>query len=87
MPIESKNSIKNKILERVENTAAYSKENLKRNEKRKTTDMIPNMYCDKKLVEAFRKEAQSKKWLYTTLMNEILRDYFDRKEKTQNEDD
>ncbi|AXF97239.1 hypothetical protein [Spiroplasma phoeniceum] len=86
MPIESKNSIKKKILDRVENTAAYSKENLKRSGKRKTTDMIPNMYCDKKLVEAFRKEAQNKKWLYTTLMNEILKERYG-KENNNNEDD
>ena len=32
MPIESKNSMKNKILERVENTAPFSKENAKKKE-------------------------------------------------------
>jgi len=30
MPIESKNNIRNKILERVDNTAAFSKENAKK---------------------------------------------------------
>ncbi|WP_308149558.1 hypothetical protein [Spiroplasma sp. AdecLV25b] len=76
MPIETKNSIKNKILERVENTAAFSKENLKIKDKRIATCMIPNMYCEEELVEAFRKEAKDKKWLYTTLMNEILRERY-----------
>jgi len=48
MPVESKKNIRNKILERVENTAAFSKE------KRTTTDTIPNMCCEKKLVDAHR---------------------------------
>ncbi|WP_252319538.1 hypothetical protein [Spiroplasma endosymbiont of Lariophagus distinguendus] len=86
MPIETKNGIKNKILERVENTAAFSKENSKVKDKRFTTDMIPNMYCEKKLVEAFRKEAKEKKWLCTTLMNEILRERYGKGNK-KNEND
>ena len=32
MPIESKNNIRNKIFKRVENTAAFSKENAKKKE-------------------------------------------------------
>jgi len=32
MPIENKNNIRNKILEHVENTAAFSKENAKKKE-------------------------------------------------------
>jgi len=32
MPIESKNNIRNKIFEHVENTAAFSKENVKKKE-------------------------------------------------------
>jgi len=32
MPVESKNNIRNKILERVENTAAFSKEKAKKKE-------------------------------------------------------
>ncbi|BET39666.1 hypothetical protein [Spiroplasma ixodetis] len=86
MPIETKNVIKNKILERVENTAAFSKENSKAKDKRFTTDMIPNMYCEKELVETFRKEAKEKKWLYTTLMNEILRERYGKGNK-KNEND
>ena len=57
----------------------------KRKEKRTTTDTIPNMCHEKKLVDAFRQEVKEKKLLYATLMNEISRERY-RKEPTNNED-
>ena len=84
MPIESKNSMKNKILVCVENTGAFSKENAKKKELQQIR--YPICVVKKKLVDAFRQEAKEKKWLYATLMNEISRQRY-RKEPTNNEDD
>ncbi|WP_281268875.1 hypothetical protein [Spiroplasma phoeniceum] len=39
------------------------------------------------LVQKFRNLAKQKQWTNTTLMNNILKDYFDRLENSNNEDD
>lgn len=46
------------------------------------------MTCHKKLVKLFRQEAKRKKWLPTTLMNEILAERYNiYLEELENEDD
>ncbi|MBW3059317.1 hypothetical protein D6D54_07450 [Spiroplasma poulsonii] len=50
-------------------------------------NILPPMTCDVKLVQKFRNLAKDKQWTNTTLMNNILRDYFDRLENSKNEDD
>ena len=83
MPIESKNSMKNKILERVENTAAFSIENTKKKEVQRR--WYPICVVKKNLLMLLDKKRK-KKWLYATLVNEISRQRY-RKEPTNNEDD
>lgn len=79
MPITNEKN--RKTLEKIEDTVAFKKENEKYwNQK------IPTMTCEKKLVEAFKKEAKEKEWKYTTLMNKILRERYG-KENNNNEDD
>ncbi|WP_158676192.1 hypothetical protein [Spiroplasma poulsonii] len=48
--------------------------------------MIPNTFCSKYLVNKFRKEAEEKRWSYTTLMTIILEERYG-KENNNNEDD
>ncbi|ALA98607.1 hypothetical protein SKUN_001756 (plasmid) [Spiroplasma kunkelii CR2-3x] len=79
MPITSEKN--RKTLEKIEDTVAFKKENEKYWKQK-----IPTMTCEKKLVEAFKKEAKEKEWKYTTLMNKILRERYG-KEKNNNEDD
>ena len=83
MPIESKNNIRNKILERVDNTAAFSKENAKKKELQQIR--YPICVVKKNLLMLLDKKRK-KKWLYTTMMNEISRERY-RKEPTNNEED
>ena len=83
MSIESKNNIRNKILEHVDNTAAFSKENAKKKELQQIR--YPICVVKKNLLMLLDKKRK-KKWLYTTLMNEISRESY-IKEATNNEDD
>ncbi|QJU62558.1 hypothetical protein [Spiroplasma citri] len=55
--------------------------------KRNWKIFLPPMTCDVELVQKFRNLAKQKQWTNTTLMNNILRDYFDRLENNNNEDD
>ncbi|QIA74251.1 hypothetical protein GL982_11990 (plasmid) [Spiroplasma citri] len=55
--------------------------------KRNWKNILPPMTCDVELVQKFRNLAKQKQWTNTTLMNNILRDYFDRLENNNNEDD
>ncbi|MFW4370878.1 MAG: hypothetical protein EHV01_002935 [Spiroplasma sp. hy2] len=50
-------------------------------------NILPPMTCDVELVQKFRNLAKKKQWTNTTLMNNILRNYFDRLENSKNEDD
>lgn len=60
--------------------------NTKEFKKRTSKDMIPNTFCSKYLVNKFRKEAEEKRWSYTTLMTIILEERYG-KESNKNEDD
>ena len=49
---------------------------------------MPRMKCNSEVVKNFRKEAQSKKWKLTTLMNEILAERYNIDlEELENEND
>jgi len=76
MPKDIKNSLLNE-------TASYSKE-LNKIKKRK---FIHTLSCKSELIDKFCFLAEEKKWSKTTLMNEILSDYFDRLENNKNEND
>ncbi|MBW3059431.1 hypothetical protein D6D54_08395 (plasmid) [Spiroplasma poulsonii] len=74
-----KNNLVNKLV---------SEKGTKEFKKRDYSEILPNMTCHKKLVKLFRQEAKSKRWLPTTLMNEILADRYNIDlEKLENEDD
>ncbi len=60
--------------EQVKNLASYA--GTKDFEKREWNKVLPPMTCNPILVEKFRKEAKSKKWKFTTLMNEILEERY-----------
>lgn len=70
--------------EQVKNLSSFNNE---LNKKRNWQKTIPNMFCDADLVDKFRNLAKQKQWSNTTLMNNILRDYFNRLENIKNEDD
>nr|WP_011310429.1 hypothetical protein [Spiroplasma citri]CAI94275.1 hypothetical protein [Spiroplasma citri] len=62
--------------------------NVKEFKKRNWKNILPPMTCDVELVQKFRDEAKMKDWKYTTLMNKILRYWYDnRKGNNNNEDD
>ncbi|RUO85983.1 hypothetical protein [Spiroplasma endosymbiont of Megaselia nigra] len=72
------------IDKQVNNLSSFNKE---LNKKRNFQKTIPNMFCDADLVDKFRNLAKQQQWTNTTLMNNILRDYFDRLENGNNEND
>lgn len=73
------NDISNKdILKTIENVSSYNK--TKKYNKIDYQDIMPPMTCKVELVRKFRKQAKDKKWSYTTLMNEILTDWFNKGE-------
>jgi exopolyphosphatase/pppGpp-phosphohydrolase len=80
MPIIPKKNIN--ILDKTKNTVSFNKE-LNSSKQVK----LNSMTCDIDLINKFNELATKRKWNKTTLMNEILRDYFDRLENSNNEDD
>ncbi|RUO86100.1 hypothetical protein [Spiroplasma endosymbiont of Megaselia nigra] len=80
MPIIPKKNIN--ILDKTKNTVSFNKE-LNQSKQVK----LNSMTCDIDLIFKFNELAKKRKWNKTTLMNEILRDYFDRLENSNNEDD
>lgn len=74
-----KNNLINKLV---------SEKGTKKFKKRDYSQILPNMTCYKKLVKLFRQEAKEKKWLPTTLMNEILAERYNINfEELENEND
>ncbi|QIA69944.1 hypothetical protein GL982_10915 (plasmid) [Spiroplasma citri] len=80
MPIIPKKNIN--ILDKTKNTVSFNKE-LNSSKQVK----LNSMTCDIDLINKFNELATKRKWNKTTLMNEILRDYFDRLENNKNEND
>lgn len=82
----------NKLLkETINNNDIYknnsSFKNVKEFKKINEINVMPRMLCDVELVQKFRNLAKQKQWTNTTLMNNILRDYFNRMEKSNYEND
>ncbi|QJU62664.1 hypothetical protein [Spiroplasma citri] len=80
MPIIPKKNIN--ILDKTKNTVSFNKE-LNSSKQVK----LNSMTCDIDLINKFNELATKRKWNKTALMNEILRDYFDRLENNKNEND
>ncbi|MBH8623392.1 MULTISPECIES: hypothetical protein [Spiroplasma] len=85
------NKVNKLIKETINNNDIYknnsSFKNVKEFKKMDEINVMPRMLCDVELVQKFRNLAKQKQWTNTTLMNNILRDYFDRLENSKNEDD
>ncbi|QED25606.1 hypothetical protein [Spiroplasma citri] len=69
-------------MDKTKNTVSFNKE-LNSSKQVK----LNSMTCDIDLINKFNELATKRKWNKTTLMNEILRDYFDRLENNKNEND
>jgi len=80
MPILDKKDID--IEKKLNKTVSFSAE-IKKDKRIKLTPMT----CKVNLILKFNELAQKRKWSKTTLMNEILEDYFDRLESSNYEDD
>lgn len=62
------------VKELITNSASFNKTSDFK--KIKNEEFMPRMKCNSILVKKFREEAQNKKWLLTTLMNEILEERY-----------
>lgn len=85
------NKVNKLIKETINNSDIYknnsSFKNAKEFKKINENNVMPRMLCDVELVQKFRNLAKQKQWTNTTLMNNILRDYFDRLENNKYEND
>ncbi|BDT05218.1 MULTISPECIES: hypothetical protein [Spiroplasma] len=80
MPILDKKDID--IEKKLNKTVSFSNE-IKKDTRIKLTPMT----CKPELILKFNDLAKIRKWKKTTLMNEILEDFFNRLEKYKNEND
>lgn len=69
----------------INNFTSYNKKSTANN-KNKRKKQLPTLTIEDWLINNFNKEAKSKKWTKTTLMNEILKERYS-KETNNNEND
>ncbi|RUO86064.1 hypothetical protein [Spiroplasma endosymbiont of Megaselia nigra] len=84
------NKVNKLIKETINNNDIYknnsSFKNAKEFKKINENNVMPRMLCNVKLVQKFRNLAKERQWSNTTLMNNILKDYFDKLKNNNNED-
>ncbi|WP_174481629.1 hypothetical protein [Spiroplasma endosymbiont of Danaus chrysippus] len=79
MPMIPKKNIN--ILDKTKNTVSFNKELYKKKQIK-----LNSMTCDIILISKFSELAKKRKWSKTMLMNEILKDYFNRLENNNEND-
>lgn len=79
MPMIPKKNIN--ILDKTKNTVSFNKELYKKQQIK-----LNSMTCDISLISKFNELAKKRKWSKTMLMNEILKDYFNRLENNNEND-
>ncbi|WJG71455.1 hypothetical protein [Spiroplasma ixodetis] len=70
----------------INNFTSYNKKIIVNKEIKNRKKQLPTLTIDDWLIEDFNKEAKTKKWTKTTLMNEILKERYGKGNK-KNEND
>ena len=70
----------------INNFTSYNEKIIVNKEIKNRKKQLPTLTIDDWLIDDFNKEAKTKKWTKTTLMNEILKERYDKGNKNNEND-